>query len=81
MAWIETVSDDRAEGALRRIYTEAKKRSGFVAEILRVSSLNPAALEAYLGLYRTVMFGESPLSRAQREMAATVVSRASDCHY
>jgi AhpD family alkylhydroperoxidase len=27
------------------------------------------------------MHGPSPLSRAQREMLAVVVSRANDCHY
>jgi uncharacterized peroxidase-related enzyme len=32
-------------------------------------------------LYQTVMFGPSPLTRAQREMLAVVVSRANDCEY
>ena len=81
MTWIETIPDDGADGPLRRIYVEAKKRSGFVAEILRVSSLNAPALEGYLALYRTVMFGDSPLPRSQREMIATTVARATGCHY
>jgi alkylhydroperoxidase family enzyme len=81
MAYIETVPDDAAEGPLGKIYEAARERAGFVAEILRVSSLHVDALRGYLALYRTVMFGESPLTRAQREMVATVVSRASDCRY
>ncbi len=81
MTWIETIPDDGAEGRLAGIYAAAKRHSGFVAEILRVSSLNAPALQAYLSLYRTVMFGESPLSRSQREMIATVVARATGCHY
>jgi hypothetical protein len=32
-------------------------------------------------LYGTIMFGESPLGRAQREMLATVVSSEAGCRY
>ena len=52
-----------------------------MAHILASHSLNPAALEAHLALYRTIMFGESPLSRVEREAIAVAVSAANDCHY
>jgi alkylhydroperoxidase family enzyme len=32
-------------------------------------------------LYGSIMFGPSPLSRAQREMIAVVTSTVNDCHY
>jgi hypothetical protein len=32
-------------------------------------------------LYRTIMFGGSGLSRAEREAIAVCVSAANDCHY
>jgi alkylhydroperoxidase family enzyme len=44
-------------------------------------SLSPAALRASMGLYRATMFGESELTRAQRELLAVVVSTANDCYY
>jgi alkylhydroperoxidase family enzyme len=44
-------------------------------------SPNPEVLRAAMALYRAVMFGESGLSRVQREMLATVVSRANRCRY
>jgi alkylhydroperoxidase family enzyme len=44
-------------------------------------SLRPRQLEASLGLYQAVMFGESGLSRAERELIATVVSRVNECFY
>ena len=81
MAWIETISEDSAEGRLATIYKRAVARAGGVANILKVSSLNPPVLEAHMGLYRAVMFGDSELSRAQREMIATTVSWTNDCHY
>lgn len=81
MAHVRQVGDDEATGLLKRIYDEAIARAGRVWGILRVQSLNPAALDASMGMYKTLMFGPSPLSRARREMLATVVSRANDCFY
>ena len=81
MAHIRQVRDDEATGLLARIYDEAIARAGKVFGILRVQSLNPAALDASMGMYKTLMFGPSPLSRARREMLATVVSRTNDCFY
>lgn len=49
--------------------------------ILASHSLNPEALRGHLALYRAVMFGASPLSRAEREAIAVAVSAANDCHY
>ena len=51
------------------------------ANILDSHTLNPDALRAHLGLYRTVMFGESGLSRVEREAMAVAVSAANECHY
>ncbi len=82
MAWINMISDDEAEGTLDRIYTAANKRSGRVANILRVQSTNPRALQASMGLYvASTLDQDSPLTRAQREMLAVVVSKTNGCHY
>jgi alkylhydroperoxidase family enzyme len=81
VAHIRQIRDDEATGLLKRIYDEAIARAGKVWGILRVQSMNPAALDAGMNMYKTIMFGPSPLSRARREMLATVVSRANDCFY
>lgn len=81
MAFIETVPDDAATGLLARIYQAARARAGRVFQILRVQSQNPPSLQASLGLYQATMFGDSSLTRAEREMIAVVVSRANDCFY
>ncbi len=49
--------------------------------ILRIHGINPPVLKAHLALYRAVMHGESPLTRAQREMIGVVVSNLNGCHY
>ena len=81
MPWIKTVSDEQAEGLLAKIYEAAVARAGRVFNAVRVMSLNPATLRSSLGFYQAVMLGRSPLSRAQRELLATVVSRVNGCRY
>ncbi|MEE8585350.1 MAG: carboxymuconolactone decarboxylase family protein [Acidobacteriota bacterium] len=49
--------------------------------ILRIHGVNPGVLRGHLSLYRAIMHAESPLSRAQREMLAVVVSALNGCHY
>ena len=52
-----------------------------MANILASHSLNADALEAHVRLYRTIMFGDSPLTRIEREALAVAVSAANDCFY
>ena len=81
MAWIEQIPDDQAEGAVAEQFLAARVRAGRVWNIVRVMSLNPVQLEASMSLYLAVMHGESPLSRMQRELVATVVARELACEY
>ncbi len=81
MAWIRTVSDDEAEGPLAQFYAQARERAGRVFNVVRVQSLNFRSMRAGIALYHETAIAESPLSRALREMIATVVSRANNCHY
>lgn len=82
MAWIELTRPDAAQGLLRRLYDTAIKRAGKVFQILQVQSPRPETLRASTQLYLEVMYSpKSPLSRARREMIATVVSRVNHCFY
>ncbi|MEE8200016.1 MAG: hypothetical protein V3R29_02515 [Candidatus Acidoferrales bacterium] len=81
MAYIRTIAPDEASGELKRYYDAAVKRAGRVYNIVRLQSLNPRALAASVSLYQTLMLGPASLSRATREMLATVVSRELHCFY
>ncbi len=82
MAWINTVSPEAASGLLKRLYAAAIRRAGKVYNVIRLQSLRPEILRHSTQLYLEVMHSDkSPLSRVQREMIATVVSRANACHY
>ncbi|MGH2674382.1 MAG: hypothetical protein ACRDKA_09775 [Actinomycetota bacterium] len=81
MPWIEQIPHEDAEGLLKRELDAAIRRAGRVWHIVHVMSLNPEAMRDSIRFYATIMFGPSPLSRAQRELLATVTSAELDCHY
>lgn len=81
MSWIDEVDVAEADGQLAAAYAELIAKRGKAANIFKVHSLNPEALQNHLDLYMTLMFGESGLSRAEREAIGVVVSAANDCAY
>ncbi|MDP6339310.1 MAG: hypothetical protein QF842_03160 [Candidatus Marinimicrobia bacterium] len=81
MAYIDLIDETDASGVVKHEYEKGIKRSGRVYNILKVMSRSPAALRDAMRMYLTIMFGPSDLSRAQREMLATVVSRGNHCYY
>ena len=81
MSWIEIILEDLAEGDLAEQYSQLIEPWGGVDNILKIHSLNPAALRAHVQLYKTVMYGKSPIRRPQREMIAVVASVANQCRY
>lgn len=81
MPWIRQVPVGGATGLLKQQFDAALERAGRVWHIVHVMSLNPAVLRDSIALYGSVMMKESPLSRAQRELLATVVSSEVGCHY
>ena len=81
MAYIDIIDIDDAEGIVKEEYRKGIKRSEKVYNILKIMSRSPLALKESMRLYLAIMFGESDLSRGQREMLATVVSKVNHCHY
>ena len=82
MAWIRTIAPSTAKGLLRTLYDAAVKRAGKVYNIVSLQSLHPRALRSSIQLYIELMHSpDNRLSRAQREMIATAVSRENDCFY
>jgi alkylhydroperoxidase family enzyme len=81
-AWIETIDEDVAEGELAEAYEVCAERSSRrAAHIYKVQGLSPRAMVQHRALYRTLVFGPSPLERYQREMVGVVVSGINGCHY
>jgi uncharacterized peroxidase-related enzyme len=78
---LRLIDGGEASGPLKAEYEAAVGRAGKVFNIVKAMSLNAETLRASMDLYRAVMFGNSELSRADRELLAVVVSRANGCHY
>ncbi len=81
MPWIRQIPIEEATGLLKQEFDKAVERAGRVWKIVHIMSLNPRVLREGISFYGAVMFGRSPLTRAQRELLATVVSTELDCHY
>ena len=81
MAWIAEINEREAEGSLKDQYLKLKEPWGAIDNILKIHSLNPESLAAHVQLYKTVMFGKSPIPTIDREMIALVASSINQCHY
>jgi alkylhydroperoxidase family enzyme len=51
------------------------------ANVIRVMSINPKAMQAVMDLNRAITFGGSALTRVQEELIATTVSTINKCRY
>ncbi len=74
-------AEDDATGVTRNEYEAATRRAGRIWNIVSIQSQLPEVMRDSMRLYSTIMFGDSPLSRAQREMIAVVTSQVNECHY
>ena len=81
MPHLRLIDVEGATGALREEYDAAIGRAGKVFNIVKAMSLRPAVLGRSMALYREIMFAPCGLSRQERELLATVVSRTNDCFY
>lgn len=82
MPFIRTIDPRDATGLLKRLFDEAIRRAGKVFNVVRVQSVRPEVLRASISVYQELMLSpKSPLTRAQREMIAVVVSQTNGCHY
>tara|TARA_B110000014_G_scaffold167829_1_gene118900 strand:- start:565 stop:810 length:246 start_codon:yes stop_codon:yes gene_type:complete len=81
MAWIDTINERDADGSLKDQYAKLKDSRSGVDNILKIHSLNPESLDAHVRLYKTIMYGKSPIRRVNREMIAVLVSSINQCHY
>jgi alkylhydroperoxidase family enzyme len=78
IAWVE---EEDADGHIADLYAWQRAKSGRVADIVKTFSGRPEALEGMLALSEVHFGPDSALTRAQREMIATHVSKLLHCRY
>ncbi|MBI5057467.1 MAG: peroxidase [Nitrospirae bacterium] len=81
MSWIKTVPDNEADGLLAEIYEQTRAKFGHVINLVKIQSLNAEAIAIGRKFYRHLMDKPGGLSRLQRVLIATVVSKLNGCYY
>jgi uncharacterized peroxidase-related enzyme len=81
MPRIQVIQESEATGELKDIYDHLVQSRGKLAEVHKIQSLNPKTIMSHMELYMDIMYAKSPLSRAQRELMAVVVSKENKCPY
>lgn len=81
VAFIYSVPAEEATGELAQAYDEVRSQRGDIANIFQAMSLRPDVVRAHLNFYVPLMYGDSGLTRAERETLAVVVSAANNCSY
>lgn len=81
MAWVPMIDVDSAAGKLQEMYQRVQKRAGFVANIAKVQSLRPKTMERGFDLYCQLMDDPTGISKRERVLIATVVSKVNGCFY
>lgn len=81
MPHVHAFDYDETSGIARREYDAALRRAGRIWNIVSIQSQLPEVMRDSIRIYQSIMFGPSPLSRAEREMLAVMTSTANECHY
>lgn len=83
MSWIRSVPEGEAPPELTALHARMRETStsGRVAHLWEAGGLDGKGLEKIFDLYRTLMADPAPLSRAQSEAIAIVVSATNACGY
>jgi uncharacterized peroxidase-related enzyme len=62
-------------------FAKCQDKLGFVPNVLKAYSFDPAKLSAFVGMYNDLMLAPSGLSKLEREMIAVAVSAQNRCYY
>ena len=81
-AWIEMISDDKADGRLKELLDKARTPHGTVDTVMRVHSLRPETMNGHVTLYRSVLHSDdNQLPFWFLEVVASYTSILNDCTY
>jgi alkylhydroperoxidase family enzyme len=81
MAWVQMVAVEAASGKLEEMYRRVRERAGSVPNIAKVQSLRPETMGRGFDLYCQVMDDPTGISKRERALIATVVSKRNGCVY
>ncbi|QXT40287.1 carboxymuconolactone decarboxylase family protein [Gymnodinialimonas ceratoperidinii] len=81
-AWIEMISDEKADARLRASLDRARTPHGTVDNVMRVHSLRPATMDGHVTLYRACLHDDgNTIPEWFQEVIASYVSTLNSCPY
>jgi uncharacterized peroxidase-related enzyme len=81
MAWVRMISEEAASSDLQQIYERTRQRAGLIPNIAKVQSLRPKTTAHGFDLYCQIMDDPTGISKRERVLIATVVSKMNGCLY
>ena len=81
MAFIKLFKFEDSTGLLKKEYENGMRRAGRIWNVLTIQSQTPEILRDSMRLYNSTMWGDSKLSRFDRELLAVVTSITNECEY
>lgn len=81
ISWFPVPDENELPENLRKLFSKARERIGFVPNVFRVMSFRPERLSAWFAHYKQLHEPTENLSAAEREMIAVAVSMANGCLY
>ena len=81
MAFINIFDFEESSGLLKKEYEKGMRRAGRIWKILSIQSQTPQILQDSMRLYGSTMFGNTSLTKFDRELLAVVTSLTNECEY
>jgi uncharacterized peroxidase-related enzyme len=79
--WLRLPDEAALDEETRALLVKARGNVGFLPNVLAAYTLRPERLRKWIRHFNEVMYGESGLTVAEREMIAVVVSAENRCLY
>lgn len=81
MAWVQMIAEGDASDTLREVYKKVRARAGIVPNIAKLQSMRAKTMALGFDLYCQIMDDPTGISKRERVLIATVVSKTNGCFY
>lgn len=81
ISWLDLPDEETLDQDLQAMFAKARENVGFLPNVLKAFTIRPERLKRWIRHFNSVMYSESELSVAEREMIAVAVSAQNHCLY
>ena len=79
--WLTTPDEATLDADIQAMFAKARANVGFLPNVLATYAFRPERLRRWIKHFNAIMYGESELSVAEREMIGVAVSAQNHCLY